>query len=124
MCSSDLFLEIVKLLAARGAEINLAGENGWTPLHGAAYKGMDEIIKFLVAKGARLEDKDSFGQTPLVVAGALQTVEIGDHFYQSPRIARKPTYELLLSLGAKPLAQSGVHLVDTATTVDDAGSSK
>ena len=51
-------------------------------------------------------------------------MEIGDHFYQSPRIARKPTYELLLSLGAKPLAQSGVHLVDTATTVDDAGSSK
>lgn len=118
------FLEIAKLLAARGAEINLAGENGWTPLHGAAYKGLDEIIKFLVAKGADLEAKDVWKQTPLVIAGGLQTVEIGDHFYQSPRIARKATYDLLLSLGAKPLNASGVHLVDTATGVGEAGSSK
>ncbi len=109
------FLEIVKLLADRGADINAAGENGWTPLHGAAYKGLDDIARFLLAKGANIEAVDAFGQTPLVVAGALQTVEIGDHFYQSPRTERRHTFDLLLSLGAKPLEQSGVHLVETAT---------
>jgi ankyrin repeat protein len=109
------FLEIVKLLADRGADINASGEHGWTPLHGAAYKGLDEIVRFLVAKGAHLEVVDSFGQTPLTIAGALQTVELEDHFYQSPRIERRDTFDLLLSLGAKPLEQSSAHLVNTAT---------
>jgi ankyrin repeat protein len=112
------FLEIVKLLADRGADINAAGENGWTPLHGAAYKGLDEIMKFLIARGADIEAVDLFGQTPLVIAGGLQTVEIGDHFYQSPRIERKHSFDLLISLGAKPLGKSGVHLVETATTAE------
>ncbi len=106
------FLEIVKILYEHGADLNAPGEHGWTPLHGAAYKGNNEIIRFLIGKDADLEALDEFRQTPLTLAAALQTVEIGDHFYQSPRIARPDSFDLLLSLGATPLAESGVHLVD------------
>ena len=41
---------------------------GWTPLHGAAARGVDSIVQFLVDKGAKLDVQDKTGQTPLRVA--------------------------------------------------------
>jgi ankyrin repeat protein len=38
--------------------------NGWTPLHGAAYKGHDSIVALLIAGGADLNAKDADGDTP------------------------------------------------------------
>ncbi len=45
-------LETAKFLVERGADVNAAGQYGWTALHAAAYQGMNEIIEYLVSKGA------------------------------------------------------------------------
>jgi ankyrin repeat protein len=107
----DLF-EITKLLVARGADVNSAGEHGWTALHGAAYKGVDPIVQFLIDAGARTEVFDEYGQTPLSIANAVITVGSKDAYYQSSRVVRKSTSDLLLKLGARPLTESGVRILD------------
>ena len=105
-------LEVTKLLVERGADVNSAGEHGWTPLHGAAYKGVDEVVQFLVEHGARLDVFDEYGQTPLSIANAVITPRSKDFYYQSSRVLRKTTADLLLKLGATPLSQSGVQVFD------------
>lgn len=104
-------LETAKLLVELGAPVNAAGENGWTPLHGAAYTGSDEIIRFLVEKGAKMDVMDRFGQTPLSIAEGVITVGLGDDAVRRPRNVRKSTADLLLQLGATPLEASGVQVV-------------
>lgn len=105
-------LAVTELLVARGADVNSAGEHGWTALHGAAYKGVDAVVQFLIDKGARTEVFDEYGQTPLSIANAVITVRSKDAYYQSSRVVRKSTSDLLLKLGATPLAESGVEILD------------
>ena len=105
-------LAVTELLVARGADVNSAGEHGWTALHGAAYKGVDAIVTFLIEKGARTEVFDEYGQTPLSIANAVITIRSKDAYYQSSRVVRKSTSDLLLKLGATPLPQSGVQILD------------
>ena len=104
--------EVTKLLVGLGADVNSAGEHGWTALHGAAYKGVDSVVRFLVEKGAKMEVFDEYGQTPLSIANAVITVGVNDYYYQSSRVVRKSTSDLLLKLGARPLAESGVRILD------------
>jgi ankyrin repeat protein len=104
-------LETAKLLVELGADVNAAGENGWTALHGAAYTGSDGIIQFLIENGAKMDAMDRFGQTPLSIAEGVITVGLGDDAVRRPRNVRQITANLLLKLGATPLAQSGVQVV-------------
>lgn len=56
---------ICKLLVqGAGANVNVADEYGWTPLHGAAHKGCLEIISILLSAGADVEARDISGKTP------------------------------------------------------------
>jgi uncharacterized protein len=105
-------LDVTKLLVEKGADVNSVGEHRWTPLHGAAYKGVDAVVQFLVEHGARIDVFDEYGQTPLSIANAVITVGSKDFYYQSSRVVRKSTADLLLKLGAKPLAESGVQVFD------------
>ena len=104
--------DITKLLVELGSNVNSVGEHGWTALHGAAYKGVDGVVRFLVEHGARMEVFDEYGQTPLSIANAVITVGSKDAYYQSSRVVRKSTSDLLLKLGARPLSQSGVQILD------------
>jgi ankyrin repeat protein len=104
--------EVTRLLVDRGSDVNSAGEHGWTALHGAAYKGVDAVVQFLVEHGANMEVFDQYGQTPLSIANAVITVGSKDAYYQSSRVLRKSTADLLLKLGAKPLPESGVQILD------------
>ena len=104
--------EITRLLVELGGDVNSAGEHGWTPLHGAAYKGVDAVVRYLVEHGARLDVFDEYGQTPLSIANAVITPGSKDAYYQSSRVLRKSTSDLLLTLGAKPLSESGVQIFD------------
>ena len=45
--------------------MSVRDENGWTPLHGAAYRGHHEIVAALIAKKAEVNAKDVDGDTPL-----------------------------------------------------------
>lgn len=104
-------LETVRFLVERGADVNAAGQFGWTALHAASYQGLNEVIEFLAGKGAKLDTKDRFGQTALSISYAIITKDIGAAYYQSPRVFRRDTADRLLKLGATPLEQSGVVAV-------------
>jgi ankyrin repeat protein len=101
-------LETAKFLVERGADVNAAGQYGWTALHAAAYQGMNDLIEYLVSKGAKIDQKDQFGQTPLSISLSVLTRDIGARRLQIPRRYRQETAELLLSLGASSLEKTGV----------------
>ena len=46
-------LEVVKLLLARGADVNAANKAGATPLHAAVANGFDYVAAALRAHGAK-----------------------------------------------------------------------
>lgn len=61
-------LEVVKLLAEEGADINTARYERWTALHSAALSGHLEIVRFLLENGANPNVRDDDGKTPRRVA--------------------------------------------------------
>jgi uncharacterized protein len=104
-------LQTAAYLLDHGADINAAGQFGWTALHSASYQGLNDLITLLVSKGANIDAKDQLGQTPLSISLSVLTEEAGAKRLQIPRRYLKETAELLLKLGATPLARSGVHIV-------------
>ncbi|KAL6214786.1 hypothetical protein ACLB2K_014218 [Fragaria x ananassa] len=65
----------LKSCLAEGAEVNVRDQNGWTPLHRAAFKGRIECVKVLLNHGAQLDVVDNAGYMPLhcaVEAGHVQ----------------------------------------------------
>jgi ankyrin repeat protein len=107
-------VETVKALLELDADVTAVDDHGWTALHGAAYMGAIPTIQLLVAKGAKLDLKDKYGQTPLSIAGAVITTGLVQSSDASvrPRAVHKSAADLLLKLGATPLAASGVEVVE------------
>lgn len=84
--------QTVKLLIDAGATVNTANEAGFTALHGAAFKGLNEVIESLLAHGADINVRDYRGRTPFRLAeGSKQTFQ----FQTWPETAA-----LLATLGA------------------------
>ena len=104
-------VETAKLLIERGSNVSAVGQYGWTALHAAAYQGLNDVIELLASKGAKVDEMDTFGQTPLSISLSVLTRDIGARRLQIPRRYRKDVSDLLLNLGATPLAQSGVDVV-------------
>jgi len=104
-------LETAKFLVEHGADVNAAGQYGWTALHAAAYQGLNDVIAYLVSKGARIDQKDEFGQTALSISLSVLTKDIGARRLQIPRRYREDTAQLLLKLGASTLDKTGVNVV-------------
>jgi ankyrin repeat protein len=104
-------VQTARYLVEHGADVNKAGQFGWTALHAAAYQGMNDEIEYLVSKGANIDQKDEFGQTALSISMSVLTKEIGARRLQIPRRYREDTAKLLLKLGATPVQKSGVNVV-------------
>jgi len=104
-------VQTAKYLVEHGADVNQAGQYGWTALHAAAYQGLNDVIEYLVSKGAKIDQMDEFGQTPLSISMSVLTKDIGARRLQIPRRYREDTAKLLLRLGATPLKESGVQVV-------------
>lgn len=60
--------DIVQLLIANGADINLLNEYGETTLHKAAEEGNEGAVTMLLDMGAKLNLQDCDGLTPLLAA--------------------------------------------------------
>ncbi|WP_420873224.1 ankyrin repeat domain-containing protein [Paraburkholderia kururiensis] len=58
-------LDLVKLLIAKGAEVN---KKGWAPLHYAAANGHDDVVKLLLDQSAYVDAGSPNGTTPLMMA--------------------------------------------------------
>jgi ankyrin repeat protein len=68
---------VVRLLAARGADINAQDTNGFAPLHLCAARGLVRLCGVLLECGADLNVRERHGRTPLFEAcvnGDLPTV--------------------------------------------------
>ena len=116
--------QTAKYLVEHGADVNAAGQFGWTALHAAAYQGLNDDIEYLVGKGAKIDQKDKFGQTPLSISMSVLTKDIGARRLQIPRRYRGDTARLLLKLGATPLDKSGVVVVLQRSGDENLGASK
>ncbi|KAK3266631.1 hypothetical protein CYMTET_24756, partial [Cymbomonas tetramitiformis] len=83
---------VVEALLAKGAQVDLAdkvdlaNENGCTPLYMAAFNGHNEVVEALLAKGAQVDLADEDGRTPLYIAACN---------------GRKEVVEALLAKGAQ-----------------------
>ena len=87
--------EIVSLLIAKGAYINLKYHDGYTVLHLAAKLGYTEIVKQLIDRGAQVQAKTNKGWTPL---------------HHAVRWGRKGTVSLLIDEGANVNAQNNTGI--------------
>ncbi|MCU1335726.1 MAG: hypothetical protein JWO19_1307 [Bryobacterales bacterium] len=91
----ELILEAVRLCVENGANVNAANSKGFTALHGAAYRGLDDVVQFLVQKGGRVDAKDSEGRTPAVFAE-------GAYLAGNPPEKKSSTVALLQKLATSP----------------------
>ncbi len=70
-------LKSLAWLLAHGANPRAADNQGWTPLHYAARRGLNErVLADLVAAGADTEARDAEGQTPLDLARAGKRAKV------------------------------------------------
>ncbi|GFR47519.1 hypothetical protein Agub_g9237 [Astrephomene gubernaculifera] len=58
----------VQQLINHGADVNAPDNNGWTPLHTAAYHGQEEIVRILLAANADVNARNKTEETPLHLA--------------------------------------------------------
>jgi ankyrin repeat protein len=84
-------LEAAMLCLHLGQDVNAANNAGNTPLHAAAYAGLDTMVEFLVDHGARINAKNKKGETP---------TRIADGYEQASMLYTRPsTAALLRKLG-------------------------
>ena len=90
---------------------------GETPLHGAAFRGVNPVVEHLVAHGARLDARDGRGWTPLTIANGISH---GDVFKQQPQTAAL-LKTLMTSRGLSTEGQSsdGTECLDCIQTHAD-----
>ncbi|MCE2539730.1 MAG: ankyrin repeat domain-containing protein, partial [Acidobacteria bacterium] len=66
----------VEILIEAGADVNAVNEAGFTALHGAAFRGLNEVIEYLVAQGAAIDARDFRGRTAYRMAeGSKQSFQ-------------------------------------------------
>jgi ankyrin repeat protein len=70
-------IDIVQMLVAKGADIELAEANQITPLQMAIENENIALARYLLDRGANVNSKDAYGRTPLWLAVELRNVEIG-----------------------------------------------
>lgn len=68
-------LDFVKLLVAKGANIEHTTDSKSSPLRGAAFDGHCDVCEFLISKGANIDKPNQVGQSPLTIAAAMQKKE-------------------------------------------------
>ena len=78
--------EVVKLLLARGADINQANDVGSTPLYVACYNGHGEVVELLLARGADINQATRDSTTPLSISCATGHIAISELLISSNKL--------------------------------------
>ena len=68
MCAEGGFVAGVDILIREGAKVDLARDDGCTPLFIASQKGYPEVVSLLLKKGAAVDQPKNNGSTPLFKA--------------------------------------------------------
>ncbi len=92
----DSWIPAVEYCLSRGLDINAADNQGYTALHGAAYRGDNDLVQYLVSKGAKLDARTKLGWSVTDMANAPS-------LRSSVPLAHPETIALLLKIGAPPL---------------------
>jgi uncharacterized protein len=107
-------IDCVKLMIARGANVNLAGDEGVTPLMTSvrvSYRGTVEITELLIKKGANVNAKAGKGSTALMYASSGVAAHYEDNYVDVVRLLIKSGAKVNIKnqMGATPLsiAQEG-----------------
>jgi len=84
-CAMQCSPEFVRLLLAKGAEVDVKSREGNTPLMAAARSGKTEMTRLLLDNGADVNARNNYGQTALMsVADTLgflgEDVAYGSYF--------------------------------------------
>ena len=66
------YLDFVKELVSRGANIEHTTDSKSSPLRGAAFDGHCDVCEFLIEQGADIDKPNQVGQSPLTIAAAMQ----------------------------------------------------
>jgi ankyrin repeat protein len=93
-------IEAMKLMLARGADVNAVNDLGETALHGAAQRGADAVVAFLADRGATLDAKNRRGRTPLDEA-------IGQANESDGASVRRPERKTTVALLSQLIARRG-----------------
>ena len=70
--------DVVELLIAKGADVNLSVPSLGAPLHVAALRGSAELASLLIASGANVSATDGSGLTPLHYAADKGGVAVAE----------------------------------------------
>ena len=76
LAAEDGNVSEVRRLVAEGADVNMQGEGGWSPLHLAAGNGHVEVVATLVELGADVNVQTTDGWRPLHLAAQDGHVEV------------------------------------------------
>lgn len=74
--SNDKTSKVINLLIANKANVNLADNHGWSPLHAASISRNVEVINLLIANKANINAAQKDGVTPLHIASLHENTEI------------------------------------------------
>lgn len=72
----DVHNGIGELLVASGANVHVAKQNSWVPLHQAAYRSDAGLCRLLVEHGANPDQKTNDGWTALMLAAQEGHLEV------------------------------------------------
>jgi ankyrin repeat protein len=64
----DMFLDTIRFLQERGADVDALDDDNTTPLHVASYFGCAKGARLLLELGANVHLEDRYGRTPFQVA--------------------------------------------------------
>ena len=70
------YLEVVKALLDKGADVNGKDMHGRTALMRASESGHLEVVKVLLGKGAYVNAKDKYGATALKIASKARYINV------------------------------------------------
>ncbi|MBW1811511.1 MAG: ankyrin repeat domain-containing protein [Deltaproteobacteria bacterium] len=92
-------LKLVKLMLAKGADVNAVGRLGAKPLTEAVNKCHPQVVKLLIAKGAELNPKNPGpGDVPLIQAISQGSMAGSMYAFNARRAGKKPSKQGLLQV--------------------------